>query len=554
MNEKSLLVMNNLSIKVGTTDLVSRLNFSLKKGKTLGMVGESGSGKSLTGLAIMGLLPPKLAIDGSIWFKKKELVKLGFNEHRLLRGKEMSMIFQEPMTSLNPTMKCGQQVAENLQMHLKMPRKKAYNRVIELFEKVKLFHPKLISKSYPHQISGGQQQRVMIASAIACQPQLLIADEPTTALDGTVQLEILELLNELQKDYGMAMIFVTHDLSVVRYVSDELLIVHRGKLVERGETKDIMTNPKQAYTKGLLACRPTFDTSYHRLPLAKDFTENPLSLLKRENKTDEPQQTRKFSWKLPLLQVKGLNKVYRSTSWLNRSNEVQAVREVAFEIYPGESLGLIGESGSGKSTIGKMLTGLEKASRGSILFEGKDISSLNRGEWRKINRHIQVVFQDPFSSLNPRIKIGEALREVISYHSIHKGNKATREARNILLKTGLTEESYSRYPHEFSGGERQRISIARALALNPKFIICDESVSALDVSVQAQILNLLNDLKEDFCFTYLFISHDLAVVKYFCDRIIVLKDGEIVEVNFSDHLYKYPQNQYTKKLIAAAQL
>ncbi len=555
MSEKDFLSVDNLRISTAEAELVRGISFTLERGRTLGVVGESGSGKSLSSLAIMGLLPANLEINGSIYFKEQELVRLGADEHRQLRGKQMSMIFQEPMTSLNPTMQCGRQVTESLRLHLKLPPKEAYGRTIELFQKVKLPRPEAIFKSYPHQISGGQKQRVMIALSVACNPELLIADEPTTALDATVQLEILELLKELQQDYRMAMIFITHDLGVVKRVSDDLLVLHQGDMVEKGLAEDIINNPAEAYTRGLLACRPTFDTDYYRLHQVKDFSGEISAInFKRESKEAKLKRAMQLQGKPPLLEINDLSKVYQSTSWFNKEEKVKAVSKASFKIYKGESLGLVGESGSGKSTIGKMLTGLEGTSEGNIWFKGKDISHLSRKAWQKINRDIQVIFQDPFSSLNPRITVGAALRETISYHNIARGNGAKKEAQNLLLKTGLGGDSYFKYPHEFSGGQRQRIGIARALALKPEFIVCDEAVSALDVSVQAQILNLLNDLKEEYDFTYLFISHDLAVVKYFCDRIVVLKEGEIVETDFSDKIYDSTQNEYTQKLIAAAQL
>jgi len=554
MSGKPLLIVDGLSIAIDDQELVKSLSFTLNKGQTLGVVGESGSGKSLTSLAIMGLLPKALKATGSIEFKNHQLTSLASEEHRLLRGQQMSMIFQEPMTSLNPTMKCGLQVAESVRLHFKIPLKEAQKRTIELFEKVKLPLPIDIYQSYPHQISGGQKQRVMIALALACQPELLIADEPTTALDATVQLEILQLLKELQQDYGMAMIFITHDLGVVQHVSDDLLVMYKGEMVEKGNVKDIISKPRQEYTKGLLACRPTFDTNYYRLPLVRDFTEKGETNFKLRKEVDLLELSKKRTEQQPLLKIKDLSKVYTSSSWLSKKQEVKAVSKVNFSIYPGESLGLVGESGSGKSTIGKSLVGLEKPTKGNIYFEGEDIALSDRKKWRQLNKDIQVIFQDPFSSLNPRIKVGEAIKEVISYHGIKSGAQAKEEAISILEKTGLPKESYSKYPHEFSGGQRQRIGIARALALKPKFIVCDESVSALDVSVQAQILNLLNDLKDEFGFTYLFISHDLAVVKYFCDRIVVLKDGAIVETGFSQELYKKTQSPYTQKLIEAASL
>lgn len=547
-----LLSVNRLNVSAGTLPLVKNLDFRLKKGKTLGIVGESGSGKSLTSLAVMGLLAENLKTSGEILYKSKNLLKLKEKQYRNIRGKEIAMIFQEPMTALNPTMKCGRQVQEMILRHEKTDAAKAKKKVLQLFEKVELPRPEEIYNSYPHQISGGQKQRVVIAMAISCNPRVLIADEPTTALDATVQAGILKLLNQLRDEYGMGMIFISHDLGVVRHVADEILVMYRGEMKEYGPAAEIFRHPKDPYTKGLLACRPTPDTNFRRLPVVSDFLEGrrpKLQLRSVENRERLEQERMKQK---ALLQVKNLNKIFSSKAgMMGKALKVPALQEVQLKVFPGESLGLVGESGSGKTTMGRILCGLETATSGNVFYKGKDITKASPSDWRKLHREIQIIFQDPYSSLNPRIKIGEAIAEAMR-NTKGLGQKQRMErARELLEKVGLSADQYQRYPHEFSGGQRQRIGIARALAVDPRFIVCDESVSALDVSVQAQILNLLNDLKDEFNFTYLFISHDLAVVKYFCDRIVVLKNGALVEEGLSEKLYSHPETEYTRKLIAS---
>lgn len=548
---KNLLEIKKLSISANEVALVEDLNLDLKPGETLAIVGESGSGKSLSSLAIMGLLADNLKTQGSILFAGDEILHKTEKEFLGIRGKLISMIFQEPMTALNPTMKCGAQVEEILRLHLKVTAKKAKEETLALFEKVKLPRPEKIMNSYPHQISGGQKQRVMIAMAIACKPKLLIADEPTTALDVTVQSEILALLKDLQNEYGMGLIFISHDLGVVKDIADEVLVIFKGKQMEFGKASEVFENPKNEYTKGLLACRPTAETVYRRLPLVADFLAG--EGLKFEKTKPEEKKQKAFNnlEKPALLEIKDLRRWYQSeSSFFKKSKSfVQAVDDISFSIYPGETLGLVGESGCGKTTLGKILSGLEKADKGEVFYHGKDISALNKKQWRELHKQIQIIFQDPFSSLNPRISVGDAISEVLKIHKKAKGKECKIKAEELLQKVGLEAIHYDRFPHEFSGGQRQRIGIARALALEPKFIVCDESVSALDVSVQAQIINLLNDLKDDFGFTYLFISHDLSVVKYISDRIMVMKNGKIVESQLADDLYYSPKEDYTRKLI-----
>jgi peptide/nickel transport system ATP-binding protein len=553
MSENLLLTAEQLHIKAGKTQLVNNLSFTLEAGKTLSIVGESGSGKSLTSLAIMGLLSKALKLTGQIAYKGNVISGLKESDYLKIRGNEISMIFQEPMTALNPTMKCGRQVVEILRRHTSLSKKEAHDEIIELFKKVKLPRPGVIFESYPHQISGGQKQRVMIAMAIACKPKVLIADEPTTALDATVQGEILKLLNNLRDEYGMGMIFISHDLGVVKNIADDILVLYKGDTMEYGSSDQIFTNPKNSYTKGLLACRPTAQTSFERLPVVNDFLQGIRPKLKLRTREGRERKINRLMQHKPLLKIKEVSKFFGETKgWFKKEAGVQALNSIELAIYRGETLGLVGESGSGKTTLGRILCGLETASYGQVFYRGKDITALSSGDWRKLHKEIQIIFQDPFSSLNPRIKIGEALMEVMKAQSKLSSKKRRGKAIELIEKVGLSADHFNRYPHEFSGGQRQRIGIARALAVNPDFIVCDESVSALDVSVQAQILNLLNDLKDEFGFTYLFISHDLAVVKYFADRIVVLKDGTLVEEGQSDRLYENPQTEYTQKLIASS--
>lgn len=552
MTETPLLQVDNLDITVGETTLVKNLNFELFKGKTLGIVGESGSGKSLTSLAIMGLLAKSLKPSGKIIYRGKNLLTTKEEDYSSLRGKDVAMIFQEPMTALNPTMKCGKQVMEIMLRHLKINNEETKTRTLELFKKVDLPRPEAIIDSYPHQISGGQKQRVMIAMAIACKPKILIADEPTTALDATVQHGILDLLNSLRDEYGMGMIFISHDLGVVKNVADDILVMYKGDTMEYGKSEDVFYHPKNPYTKGLLACKPSPETSFERLPVVSDFLDGKRPKLKLQTREGRLRKLDELVGQKPLLRVKDVNKYFKSKGGMfAKAATVAALNEVELNIYPGETLGLVGESGSGKTTLGRILCGLEKASTGSVFYKGKDISKAGSSEWRNLHRDIQIIFQDPFSSLNPRIKIGDAIVEAMALRKDIKSKDRKAEAQNLLVKVGLTAEQYNRYPHEFSGGQRQRIGIARALAVQPKFVVCDESVSALDVSVQAQVLNLLNDLKDEYGFTYLFISHDLSVVKYFSDRIVVLRGGQLVEEGPADSLYENPQTDYTKKLIAS---
>jgi len=556
----NLLDIQNLSLSFGENEILKDVSFSVPKGKIIGVVGESGSGKSITSLAVMGLLPKsaKISNESKILFQSDsetiDLLKLNPEEKRKFRGNEIGMIFQEPMTSLNPSIRCGEQVEEAIRLHLKLEKNQAKKRVIELFEKVLLPNPERIYKAYPHELSGGQRQRVMIAMAISCNPKILIADEPTTALDVTVQRTILELIQKLQEEIGLSCIFISHDLGVIAEICDEVVVMYKGKIVEKGNVQEIFRNPKESYTKGLIACRPRLDLRYKDLPTISDFLEN-------ENHQSEiytSEERKAFHLKIynetPILEVRNLSKYFYSKPGIFGKEEisVKAVDDVSFKVFPGETVGLVGESGSGKTTLSRTVLLLEKPTAGEIFYRGKDIVKLSKDEIRKLRKEIQIIFQDPYSSLNPRMNIGEILTSPMKVHSIGKNQKERLEnAGNLLEKVGLSKSDLKKYPHEFSGGQRQRIGIARALALNPKFIICDESVSALDVSVQAQVLNLLNDLKEEFGLTYIFISHDLAVVKYMSDQLLVMQHGEQKELGDADEIYANPKTNYTKELIEA---
>ncbi|MGM0635790.1 MAG: ABC transporter ATP-binding protein [Bacteroidota bacterium] len=557
MNKQPLLQVNDLEIafpiEKDFNTVIHRINYQIHTNEIVGIVGESGSGKSISSLALMKLLPEKARIKGCINFLNQSILDLSEKEIRKIRGAEISMIFQEPMSSLNPSMKCGQQVVEVLQQHKKISAKQAEKEVISLFEKVKLPRAKSIFKSYPHQISGGQKQRVMIAMAIACKPKILIADEPTTALDVTVQNEILKLLKELQQETEMSILFISHDLGVVSKICDRVLVMYQGKIIEQNTASQVFNQPQELYTKALLSARPDPQKRLKKLPTVADFIANEIHF---EEETDHERSNRhqKIYSQSPLLEVQNLSKTYFSkTNWWGKTEAVKAVDGVSFKIYEGETLGLVGESGCGKSTLGNLILRLDEITAGQVFYKGKDITQVQGEELRKLRKDIQLIFQDPFSSLNPRISVGRAILEPMEVHRLHKNNAERKQkAIDLLERVGLSADYFDRYPHEFSGGQRQRIGVARTIAVNPRFIICDESVSALDISVQAQVLNLLNELKNDFGFTYLFISHDLAVVKYMSDQLLVMNQGQIVESGEADMVYKQPKMDYTQKLIQAA--
>ena len=553
-----IIEVKNLSVSFGEKKVLNNINFKVHQGETLGIVGESGSGKSITSLVIMSLISPVATIhqDSQIIFHQNgqaiDLLTLDQEQMRKIRGNEIAMIFQEPMTSLNPSLRCGDQVEESILLHHKLSKSEAKQKVLSLFEKVKLPNPKRIYKAYPHELSGGQKQRVMIAMAIACEPKLLIADEPTTALDVTVQKATLELLKSLQEEHNMSMIFISHDLGVIANVCEEVLVMFRGDVVEQGNVNEIFNSPKQNYTKGLIACRPRLEERYKRLPTVKDFLANDNHQSEIYTTEERKNFHEKIYNKQPILEVKNLKKYFYPSSFFGQSKEpnVKAVDDISFKVYPGETLGLVGESGSGKTTLSRTILLLEKPTSGEIIFNGVDITKLNKTEVRKLRKDIQIIFQDPYSSLNPRHSVAQIITDPMHVHGIGENKKERLDiAAALLEKVGLTISDLNKYPHEFSGGQRQRIGIARALALKPKFIICDESVSALDVSVQAQVLNLLNDLKEEYGFTYIFISHDLAVVKYMADQLLVMQHGVMKELDDADVIYANPTTDYTKELI-----
>lgn len=534
--------------------VIHGIDFQLNSNEILGVVGESGSGKSVSSLAIMGLLPKKISAinSGSIVFEGKDITHFSDKEFQKIRGNDIAMIFQEPMSSLNPSLKCGYQVAEILERHTDLSNKEIKAEVLSLFEKVKLPNPEELFNKYPHQISGGQKQRVMIAMAIACKPKILIADEPTTALDVTVQKEIIQLLKDLQQETKMSILFISHDLLLVSEIANRVLVMYKGEIVEQGNANAIFEHPQHNYTKALIASRPSLDFRLKRLPTIQDFLNNSVSSEIVSSEERKKNQEKLYAQQ-PILEVKNVDKEYLSTVGLfGKKASFKAVDDVSFKIYDGETVGLVGESGCGKSTLGNAILQLDKATAGHIFYKGNDITKLNNSEIRKLRKEIQLIFQDPYSSLNPRIPVGKAIMEPMKVHGLYK-NDTERKAKTIeiLERVGLSEAFFNRYPHEFSGGQRQRIGIARTIALQPKLIVCDESVSALDISVQAQVLNLLNELKENFGFTYIFISHDLAVVKYMSDQVLVMNKGKIEEMADADELYANPKSAYTKKLIEA---
>ena len=555
MATKKILDVLGLNISFGKnkqkTSVVHDIAFSLYENEILAIVGESWSGKSVTSKAIMGLLQDKNThIKGRINFEETSLLSLSSKEFAKLRGNDIAMIFQEPMSALNPSLTCGFQVAEILLHHKKVSASEVKKEVLQLFEKVKLPRPQEMYTSYPHQISGGQMQRVVIAMAIACKPKLLIADEPTTALDVTVQKEILQLLKDLQKQTGMSMLFISHDLALVCELADRVLVMYKGDIVEKGTVKEIFEAPKKSYTKALLGSRPTLDVRYKVLPTIASIKDNsfiPQSITSQQR----AKKHQKIYTKTPLLRVENVAKSYFSrVGVFGQKQEIKAVNGISFDVFEGETLGLVGESGCGKSTLGKVILQLEKATKGSIFYKGKEITSLKSKDLRSLRKDIQLIFQDPYSSLHPRKIIGQAIIEPMEVHGIGSSKKQRKEkAMELLSRVGLEASYFHRYPHQLSGGQRQRVGIARTIAMEPKLVICDESVSALDISVQAQVLNLLNELKEDFGFTYIFISHDLAVVKYMADQLLVMNKGAIEEIGDADEIYANPVKQYTKKLI-----
>lgn len=579
MQKEVLLEVKNLVTEFKSdgefVKAVNDVSFTLHKGETIGIVGESGSGKSVTSLSIMQLIPnpPGRVFGGEMLYHSKDkgvvnLRNLPAEEMRSFRGNEIAMIFQEPMTSLNPVYTCGNQVMEAILLHQKVSKKEAKKKTLKLFEQVQLPDPERIFNVYPHQISGGQKQRVMIAMAMSCNPRVLIADEPTTALDVTVQKTILDLMLQLQREHDMGIMFITHDLGVIAELADKVMVMYKGKVVEQGPVLEIFSNPQHPYTKSLLACRPPLDKRLMRLPVSADFMktdeegnmiEIPTTVSEAINsvvitKEQRIAEHKELYARDKILEIQNVKTYFPKTKTFfgKTIDYVKAVDDVTLDVYEGETLGLVGESGCGKTTLGRTILRLNEPTEGKMFFQRSDLLRLKPEDMRQLRKDMQIIFQDPYSSLNPRITIGEALMEPMQVHNILSNNSQRKEkVYELLNKVGLTEKQFNRYPHEFSGGQRQRVCIARALALNPKFIICDESVSALDVSVQAQVLNLLNDLKREFKFTYIFISHDLSVVKFMSDRMVVMNKGKIEEMGDADEIYMNPQSSYTKKLISS---
>ena len=565
-----MLEIKNLRIdfetEQGIHTAVHDISLNVNRGEIVAIVGESGSGKSVTALSILQLLPVKTVryVNGHILFREEEqspinLLHIKGRDLRKLRGNSIAMIFQEPMTSLNPVFTCGNQVMEAILLHKKLPKAIAKEQTIALFKQVQLPDPVAIFDRYPHQLSGGQKQRVMIAMAMSSNPSLLICDEPTTALDVTVQKTILQLIKELQLATNMGVIFITHDLGIVAEIADKVVVMYKGNIVETGPVEQVMKHPQHPYTKGLLACRPVLHAKGERLPVVSDFLEDKKQAVVNEVKEKISVENFDDNNQLPdqhgkLIEVKDLKVWYPGKrSFLGKvAGYTKAVDGVSFDVFKGETLGLVGESGCGKTTLGRTLLRLLEPTGGQILFKGYDLLHYPPAELRRLRKNIQIIFQDPYAALNPSITIGNAIQEVLQvHHMMPTAQQRKDRVMELLDKVSLQPEHFYRYPHEFSGGQRQRIVIARALALNPSFIVCDESVSALDVSVQAQVLNLLNDLKREFRFTVIFISHDLSVVHYISDRIMVMQKGRIVETGGADQIYHQPKELYTQRLIAA---
>lgn len=539
----------NVVFKTGqsqTTEAIRHVSFNVPINSTVALVGESGSGKSVSALSIVRLLPVNAVVSqkSRVLYNEKNLLTMPMTTMRSLRGNEISFVFQDPMSSLNPVFTVGDQIAEVLRVHRAMSVRQARERTLELLDEVGVPDPRARMNAYAHELSGGQQQRVMIAMAIACEPKLLIADEPTTALDVTVQRQVMELLAQLQRTHRMSMLFISHDLSLVGEIADQVVVMRHGEVKEAGTAAQIFKSPQHAYTQALLACRPPLSGRPHRLAVIEDILQN--------KSAGALQRIEKAVSSKPLMEVSSLQKQYMLRSGLFKRTPLNAVRQADFVVHKGRTLGIVGESGSGKTTLGLMLTRLTTPTAGKILFEGVNILTLTPSQMQAYRQRVQIIFQNPYASLNPRFTVGQILMEPMQIHNIGTGiDDQTRRALSWLDQVGLPKNAFTKYPHEFSGGQRQRIAIARCLTMQPELIVCDESVSALDVSVQATVLNLLLDLQERFDLTYVFISHDLAVVKYMSDDLIVMHQGEIVESGRAEAIYDAPQHAYTRNLLAA---
>ena len=558
MEKKLLLSVKKLSISFNSNNVLSKavnsISFDVYENEIVGVIGESGSGKSVTALSLMRLIQfsEKTKFSGTVKYKGMDIKELSEKEIQSVRGREIAMVFQEPMSALNPSMTCGSQVREILLHHDVVNKKDLNDEVLRLFNSVKIPDAHMAIQKYPHELSGGQQQRVMIAMAIACKPKILIADEPTTALDVTVQKEIIALLSSLQKETKMSIIFISHDLALVSEISNRILVMYKGRIIENGDTNTVLKTPKEPYTKALISAKPKTGKRLKRLPTIKDILSgsNKLEII---TKKEREKRHKKIYNSPPILRVENLEKIYfKRYGLFSGKTSFKAIDNVSFKLFEGETLGLVGESGCGKSSLGNAILQLNRATSGSVFYKGKNLHKLSKKDLRHLRKEIQIIFQDPLASLNPRLTIGEAIIEPMVVHKLYDNYICRKsKALDILEKVGIDKNSFDRYPHEFSGGQRQRIVIARTIAVEPKLIICDESVSALDLSVQAQVLNLLNSLKEDFKFTYIFISHDLAVVKHMSDKILVMNNGRIEEQGDADEVYKNPKQKYTKRLISA---